>query len=521
MSGGFDLVIVGCGPVGAYAANLFGRAGLKTLVLEREQSPYSLPRAIHVDHEVMRLLADVELLEPLADRLRAADGHLHIGADRGVIRQLTSAGAPRPFGYASDYFFFQPELEEALRTGLHRYPNVTLRLGVEVVGLEQRSNDVRLSLDDGGTVATRWVLGTDGGRSTVRSLLRIPLDDLRFEEPWLVVDAEVEGPIVFPDFSGVGAGTDLQKVSVMLCDPARPMTIVPGRGTHRRWEFMLLPGEEDARMAEPDVVRTLIAPWIGDAPHSIIRAATYRFHGLVATSWMKDRCFLAGDAAHQTPPFFGQGLCHGLRDAANLAWKLALVHSGQAGSSLLDTYQVEREPQVRQVIAKAIEAGRYICLLDPAQAAARDARVRRMKDIETAGDLIGPIASAIISTDGGERFINPLVNGGHVLLDSATGRGWRLLTRQDLTLTGDASEVLRVLGCKQLRLGRDLDDTEGYLEAWCDAKQVEAVIVRPDFYVAAAESDAHKLSAQIVRMGAAMDLSATGHLARTGRHILS
>jgi len=358
-------------------------------------------------------------------------------------------------------------------------------------------------------VMARWVLGTDGSRSTVRNALGIPLDDLQFEEPWLVVDAEVDGPLVFPDFTGVRPGTDLQNVSVMLCDPARPVTIVPGRGAHRRWEFMLLPGEDDARMAEPAVVSELIAPWVGDTPHSIIRAATYRFHGLVATSWMRGGCFLAGDAAHQTPPFFGQGLCHGMRDAANLAWKLALVHSGKAAASLLNTYQPEREPQVRQVIARSIEAGRYICLLDPEQAAARDARVRRMRDIETAAELIRPIASAIVGDGGGERFINPPVNGGELLLDSATGRGWRLFTRQELALTNEASAVLLVLGCKQLRPGRDFEDSGGFLAAWFDAKRVQAVLIRPDFYVAVADHDALGLSAQIVHMGAAMDLSST------------
>ena len=506
MSGVWDIVIVGCGPVGAYAANLFGRAGFATLVLDREHSPYSLPRAVHFDHEMLRLLADLDLLDPLAGRMRAADGHLHVGADSGVIRQLTSARAARPFGFANDYFFFQPELEQTLRAGLHRYSRVVVRLGVEVVGLEPRASEVSLTLRDGETVTTRWVLGADGARSAVRSALEIPLEDLDFEEPWLVVDAEVDGPIVFPEFTGVGEGTELQNVSVMVCDPARPLTLVPGRGRHRRWEFMLLPGEDDSRMAQPEVVRELIAPWVQGTSHSVIRAATYRFHGLVATSWMRRGCFLAGDAAHQTPPFFGQGLCHGMRDAANLAWKLALVHAGQAGATLLNTYQLEREPHVRQVILKAIEAGRYICILDPAQAAARDASVRRMRDMQNASELIGPIASPIVGASGGQRFINPPVNDGHQLLDSATGTGWRLLTRQELALSPDASAVLRVLDCQHWRVGLDLDDTGGYVAAWLDSKAAEAVLVRPDFYVALAEADARSLSAEIVRMGAAMDL---------------
>jgi 3-(3-hydroxy-phenyl)propionate hydroxylase len=503
----WDLAVVGCGPVGAYAANLFGRAGLRTLVLDRETAPYGLPRAVHFDHEMLRLLADAGLLEAIEDRLRAAHGHLHIGADYGVIRHLSAVGQPQPFGYANDYFFFQPELEEVLRAGLGRYANVSVRLGTEVVGLAQSESGVRLTLDDGGTVCASWVLGTDGARSTVRKALGVQLDDLEFEEPWLVVDAEVDGPIRFPELTGVAEGIDLQRLSVMMCDPRRPATIVPGRGTHRRWEFMLLPGEEDGPMAEAARVAELLAPWVGGAPHRVIRAATYRFHGLVAQCWRRGGCFLAGDAAHQTPPFFGQGMCHGMRDVANLAWKLVLVHGRKAGSGLLDTYQTERDGQVRQVIGKAIEAGRYICVLDPVKAADRDVRVRATPDVKTAADLIGPLASSIVAEGAGVRFINPPINRGRALLDDVTGGGWVLLTRRALALTNAAAAVLGDLECKVVQLPDDLEDSEGHLAAWFDAKGADAALVRPDFYLAAAGADARALSDEITRIGAAMHLS--------------
>src|SRR5581483_12523500 len=277
---------------------------------------------------------------------------------------------------ANDYFFYQPELEAALRAGMRRFHHVELRLGTELKDLSQDHDGVTLRFNSDETVCARYVIGCDGARSTVRKALGIRLDDLSFDEPWLVVDAEVDGPISFPPFAGVPAGADLQRLSVMLCDPRRPATIVPGRGKHRRWEFMLLPGESDVEMMQPHVVATLIAPWVQGVTHRIVRAATYHFHGLVAEQWHKDRVFLAGDAAHQTPPFFGQGMCHGLRDIANLAWKLALVLRGAAGAALLETYQCERDPHVRAVIGAAVEAGRYICELDPARAAARDERLR-------------------------------------------------------------------------------------------------------------------------------------------------
>ncbi len=499
----WDVTIVGCGPVGAYAANLLGRAGLRVLVLERDTAPYALPRAVHVDHEMLRLLEAVDLRAPLEDKLLAGDGHLHIGADRGVIRYLSAVDKPRAFGYANDYFFYQPELEEVLRAGLARYENVTLRLGQEVTGLQIEDEGARLTLGEA-TVLTRWVIGTDGARSMVRKALGVPLEDLGFEEPWLVVDAEVEGPISFPDLIGLPEAANLQRLSVMMCDPARPATIVPGRGDHRRWEFMLLPGESDAQMSEPATVAALIAPWVKDAPHRIIRAATYRFHGLVARDWRVGPVFLAGDAAHQTPPFFGQGMCHGLRDVANLAWKLALVVEGKAPPTLLDTYQPERDAQVRHVIGKAIDAGKYICVLDPAEAKARDERVRAQRDIRTAADLIAPIASQIIATGAGERFINPVMRDDGALLDAVTGGGWVLVSRKAEALTAEAAAIAAQLGVTQIAAPTD---PQGHFDAWFDAHQAGHVLVRPDFYTAAVAETAAQMSDDILRLGRAMGLS--------------
>lgn len=506
MTHDFDIVIVGCGPVGAFAANLFGRTGLRTLVLDREAAPYSMPRAVHIDHEMARLLADAGLWTSLADGMLAADGHIHIGADGGVIRYLSAAGQPRRFGHANDYFFYQPELEEVLRQGLGRFPNVEMRLGNEVSDVAQDDAGVTVQLSDGTTLTAAWVIGCDGARSTVRKAAGIRLDDLRFDEPWLVVDAEVDGPITFPDFAGVPEGANLQRLSVMLCDPRRPATVVPGRGSHRRWEFMLLPGETEAAMEDPAVVRNFVAPWVKGVPHRIIRAATYRFHGLVAEDWRRGRLFLAGDAAHQTPPFFGQGMCHGLRDAANLAWKLALVQSGLADAALLDTYQKERDAQVRHVIGRAVDVGRTICLLDPQAAADRDARVRAEAGMKSAAELIIPLASPIIGSSGGERFINPRV--GDKLLDDVTGGGWVLLSLRPVTLTDEAEAAIATLKARRVSVAY-IGDDEGHLAAWFAQKGVDAALIRPDFYLASATM-AGDISSEVLALAQRMGLRRIG-----------
>jgi 3-(3-hydroxy-phenyl)propionate hydroxylase len=494
MSAAYDVAVVGCGPVGALAANLAAAAGLSVLVIDREASPHPLPRAVHLDHEMMRLFQSAGLAEAIAPTMRETQGHLHIGADHGVIRYMGTAGRAKPFGWANDYFFYQPELEALLRDGLSRFDSVTTAFGSDLTGFEQDEDGVTLHLrtiEGDRTERARWVIACDGARSVVRKQLGIALDDLDFEEPWLVVDAEVDAPVRFPDVWGVPAAADLQQLSVMMCDPQRPATIVPGRGSIRRWEFMLLPGERDEEMMRPDAVAALLAPYLDDVPHRVLRATTYRFHGLIATTWRDDRVFLAGDAAHQTPPFFGQGMCHGMRDVANLVWKLALVTRGDADATLLDSYQPERDPHVRSVVAAAVEAGRYICELDPRRAAVRDATMRERAAAGatgTAADLIPAYragATAAGTPGAGERFVQPWVawDGTQILLDELTGQGWRLFgaDADAAAQARPASATLAALKIAVFDAATFADD--GTLAAWFETRGVRFVLVRPDAYV--------------------------------------
>lgn len=489
-----DVIIVGCGPVGALAANLCAAQGLSVFALEREPMPYPLPRAVHIDHEMMRLFQTAGIVDAVRCDVSESDGHVHLGADGDVIRYLGTAGKPRPFGWASDYFFYQPELEEQLRKALDAHANAALRLGAEVIGVRPDGDRVRVSYRAGGNdhlVDARWVIACDGAGSTVRKALNIRLEDLDFHEPWLVVDAEVDGPLHFGAVGGLPANADLQRLSVMNCDPARPSTVVPGRGNHRRWEFMLLPGEDDRAMMQPDIVAGLIAPWIAGVPHRIVRAATYRFHGLIATQWRRGNVFLAGDAAHQTPPFFGQGMCHGMRDVANLSWKIGAIARGEASPALLDTYQTERDPHVRAVIEAAVDAGRYICILDPVRAAARDADLRRRsRRIEAAGDLIPAIGDGALLANGGERFIQPRLKDGR-LLDDAVGGGWRLfhVGRSTVAMPQD------VVAIDAAQLGDG-----GAIAALLAALGAAAMLVRPDHYVFGYAATAAELLAERGRL---------------------
>jgi 3-(3-hydroxy-phenyl)propionate hydroxylase len=503
MRGGdlYDVVVVGCGPVGAAAANLFGAAGLRTLVLEAAGPPALEPRAIHFDFEIMRILQSIGVAEDLAPNLGTPDGSVQIGADGGLIRHLRMGGDPTQLGWNSSYMFYQPELEAALRTRLEHRANVDLRLETQVDTLAAEGGSVTVRATDlaGGAALSfraRYALACDGASSPTRKTLGITLKSYEFEEPWIVIDANVEGDLTYPGYRGMPPGVDLRRNSLMICDPARPATVIPGRRGHRRWEFMLLPGESDAAMSRPEAIAELLEPWTRSARVEVVRSAVYRFRGLVATAWRKGRIFLGGDAAHQSPPFYGQGLGHGIRDAANLAWKLGLVVSGRAPDELLDTYEAERRPQVESVIAASIASGRYICTLDAEAAQARDLRMRAemARGPLEVFSVIPPLSGGLQPAPG-ERFIQPLVRRGaeDVRLDDVTGGGFVLLSGAAAPLarfTDDLKRFWRGIGGRSFSLdphptdgSEALGDACGHLARWLAARGASGAIIRPDFYV--------------------------------------
>jgi len=406
-----DLIIIGCGPVGAMAGNLAGLAGLSAAVLDRAPAVFDLPRAIHFDAHIMRILQQVGLAREMLPAVRVWKRSTFYGVDAKPIR-VHDWPSDRPYGWDAHYLFYQPMLETVLRSALGRFPHVDPRLGVEAVAVEQFDDHVSVTIRDvlsgePRQLDARYLIGADGAASFVRASTGIRLLDGDFDEPWLVVDLRCAREIGRPN------------ESEMFCDPARPATRVPGPGNHHRWEFMLLPGETPEDMQRPESIRALLAPWVSMEETEIIRASVYRFHSLIARSWRCGRVFLAGDAAHQTPPFLGQGLCHGMRDVQNLVGKLAAVRAGGPTEQLLDGYEAERRPHVERIIDMAVAAGREICILDPVEAKERDTRLRRAA---ISGDLprttfqgMPPLTGGLFeATPGaGELFPQPYVLDGH------------------------------------------------------------------------------------------------------------
>jgi 3-(3-hydroxy-phenyl)propionate hydroxylase len=471
------------------AANLAGRAGLSAVVLDREPRIFDLPRAIHFDAHIMRVLQQVGLAREMLPHVRVWKRSTFYGADSEPIR-VHDWPSEQPYGWAAHYLFYQPTLEKMLRDGLTRFPEVELRLEVEVVAVQQFDDHVAVTTREVGTgeqrqLLARYLVGADGAASFVRTNADIRLLDGDFDEPWLVVDLRCAREI--------GQSNE----SEMFCDPARPATRVPGPGDHHRWEFMLLPGETPADMQHPEVIARLLRPWVGMDEVEIIRASVYRFHALVAEKWRSGRVFLAGDAAHQTPPFLGQGLCHGIRDVQNLVGKLAAVRAGGPADELLDSYEAERRPHVERIIAMAVTAGRDICVLDPVEAKERDAR---MRSAAVSGALprttfqgMPPLSGGLFSNrpGAGELFPQPSVydrRGWLRKLDDVVAPEVVVAAQEtavaEIQTVADQLVIPVVIVAEsKVAEPRTLLTRDAALVDWFDQHDARFAVVRPDRYV--------------------------------------
>ena len=490
-----DVVIVGAGPVGLLAALMLEQRGMTVALYERWPAFYPRPRACGVDHEIIRLLQDAGLaaeLEPLLDPVIGPDKTYEFlnGAGETILKiDWNRTGAS---GWAQMNMFYQPDVEQLLVRRIAASPRVTLHRGRQLNGLEQ--HDDQVALEFGATdnpqdkigARARYVLGADGARSTTRELLGIGQTDLGFEYDWLVVD-------VIPNEERVW-----KPYVVQHCNPARPSTLVASGPGRRRWEFMRLPGESIEELNTTAKAWELLAPSnITPGNATVERHAVYTFRGSWADQWTKGRVFLAGDAAHLMPPFLGQGLCSGMRDAMAFCWRMAAVLRGQASEALFESYGPERSAHVQEIITQAVEMGRLICMLDPAEVAARDAS---MKEAMTNPALaLKPPPEPRLGSSDAYQATDP--NAGYLsvqgrvrhdgqegLFDDVVGKGWQLLLHGDgLTpaLIEPVREAIRRLGGVAADFGPHggTVDLDGTYPSWFDRLGANAVLVRPDFYI--------------------------------------
>ena len=431
-----DVCIVGAGPIGLLLGNLLGRRGVSVVILEKQRETYDLPRAVHFDGEAMRVFQAAGLADQVLPHTMVGRGMLFKDMEDNVVVNWSRDQDIGPMGWHESNRCHQPGIEGALRSGLKRFDNVTLHTGVAAIEIAQDEVGVTVVLADQREVQASYVVGADGANSFVRDSLGISMADLGFKEDWLVVDLILKRP-----------REDLGDYSVQFCDPINSATYVRGVGDRRRWELRL-PAD---RAFDPDEeeVWDRLSRWITPEDADLERLAVYTFRSCVVQNWRQGSVFLVGDAAHQMPPFMGQGMCAGIRDVANLNWKLAQVLQG--GEDVLWSYESEREPHIRQFIELTVSLGKLIN-----QTAAGEVPKGKMWSIWP------ELGVGLGSRGGVGGALAPQPRVGGVLADDIAKQGFYVLAMHETE-----AELPVVVGAQE----------------WLAEQGVEAVVVRPDGYV--------------------------------------
>ena len=471
-----DVAIVGFGPTGAVLASLLGLCGLRVVVLERERTIHALPRAVHFDGELMRVFQTIGIADRVAAVSRVNAGMRFVDPGGRLILDWPRPQQVGPYGWYPSYRFHQPDLEAILRDHLRGVPIVDVVLGADATSIDQDAESATVTFRRGDrqqTLAASYVVGCDGARSLVREQVSNRAEDLGFHERWLVVDLLLRGE-----------RPDLGDFTIQYCHPHTPATYVRGPGRRRRWEIAIGDLPDDEALAPANVWQRL-SRWLTPGEAKIERAAVYTFHSVISSCWRRGRLLIAGDAAHQSPPFMGQGMCAGVRDAANLAWKLALCIRHEHDDAMLDSYQNERHPHVRAFIEGAVALGRLVNATD-SEAALNSAF--RQPDGTFKMDTISPRLGAGLWQAGcaAAGHISPQFfrkEGSHS--DDAAGYGPAILADRSLLARWQGRARAAKKGIHVWTPG-ELDGAAEYLAEL----GTRAVAIRPDRYVHGTTNDA-------------------------------
>jgi flavoprotein hydroxylase len=495
-----DVLIIGDGPVGQTLAVLLAQRGWQVAVVDKWPQPYTMSRAVAFDSEAARILAEAGIADYVANRTEPSGRYAWQNAGGQVLLDIPGT-AHGWCSWPDSTSMYQPALEAALTARGRQIDNLRVLRGHEAVEVVDHGEHVELvSIDSRQrrhSHTARWLVGCDGANSFVRKHIDPPMRDLKFSRDWLICD-------VVPHHQTVFEPNNLQ-----VCDPNRPRTAASAGPGHRRWEFMRLEGESLAELnTEQSVWRLLELFDIRPDNATLLRHAVYSFQARWAENWRSGRLLLAGDSAHVMPPFAGQGMCSGIRDAANLTWKLDLILRGLTDERLLDTYVAERSRHVQHAVRMSVDLGKVICQLDPVAAADRDTvmMAARQRGVGTGSPKapVHPLQCGVLYRGGAPSgggltgALSPqarLARGGRAaLFDDVVGTGTFVLLGIDdarVHLDPAALDFLKAIGARYVRVtGADeppapdaLVDIDGVYLPYLERAGARAVLVRPDYYV--------------------------------------
>ena len=511
-----DVAIIGYGPVGHVMAALMGQLGWRVAVIERQLALYPLPRIGHLDHEVMRIIQAVGVAEEFARYACVCSSYEWVNADAKTLIHFDWSNAQET-GWASHYLFYQPDLDALLARSVERLPNVSVFRGWDCNTINQDEEQVCLVCQDRDgkerRFKSRFLIGADGANSTTRRLCGMGWEDLGFQADWLVVDYRPNDPNATIEMPEAG----------QICDPSRPTSLFRRIGHyHCRWEFMLLPGETREEMEQPARIWQLLSRWVLPQDGEIVRKSVYTFRSGLARSWRTERTLLIGDAAHLMPPFLGQGMGSGFRDAFNLGWKLDLILRESGSMDLLDTFMEERRPHVSAIIDQAVSLGKVVCESDHEKARVRDKAlldgiVPPLPPFPTlSGRLFSRTDTEFSGVMGPQFRIGRGVTVG--LLDDLLGHAWHILVVSDevadrvsCRLKTGQSNVLKLLNVKDTASNdTDLLDVDGKYREYFERNSIVALVIRPDFYIYGAARTVPDMDSLVGDVSVVLDMC-SGH----------
>ena len=350
----YDVVIVGLGPTGGVLANLIAKHNLSIKILEKENQLYNLPRAVHFDDEIMRVFETIGISENFLKQTIINKGTRFIDENNNLLLDWPRPKVITENGWYPSYRFHQPDLERNLRKKLSNFKKVSISQNSDVFNVENKKDHVEVTYKNVKTekeniLRSKYVIGCDGGRSFVREVIDAGMDDLGFEQRWAVIDVLLKTKNI-----------ELPDRTIQYCSSSRPATYCRNVGRRRRWEIALKNERDEKQFLREENLWKFLNRWVSKEDIIIERKAVYTFQSAIAKKWQKGRIFLAGDAAHLSPPFMGQGMCAGIRDASNLAWKIAFCCQNEHNIKLLNSYQSERYKNVKEYILTTMNMGKLL-----------------------------------------------------------------------------------------------------------------------------------------------------------------